>query len=311
MGIYRRVINVVRRAANVGVNGPFNLSVNPITYSVLHVDGLVANATAVGVDQPWTDIDNITVSFNGASVLNINGEDLRALLVALGWRVPYIVNHPSATNSDLVRLSIPIPFSRKRFWLNEGFPASRSGELQMSVSFVAQGATFTTRFFSIESNEVLDMVPRRFLKAVTQSKALTAGDQDFELPKGNDLAGVLIFEPALADSGVASGTLRSIKFLLDDVEFGIANARFESMRDMFEQRGGPIDMFEFGALPRLARYALIDFDPLQDGEYLVPTVGRSSVKLRPEIDTAGTVRAIPIELVAVETAMAGVQVPGV
>ncbi len=305
MGVFRRVVNVVRRVGVVGVNGPFNLSVNPITYSILHIDGVVAGAAAVGPDQPWSDITNVTVSFNGASVVNINGVDLRAMLVGLGWRVPYVRNHASATNGDFVRVSIPIPFSRKRFWLNEGFPASRSGELQVSVSLAAEGATFQTRNMSVESFEVLDMVPRRFLKLVTQSKALTVGDADFELPKGNDLAGILIFQPAVADAGVATGTLRTMKMLLDDVEFGIANSRWESMADALEQRGSPVDAFGNGSLPQLAGYGLIDFDPLQDGEYLVPTVGRASVKLRPELDNAGTVRAIPIELVAVETGMVG------
>ncbi len=311
MGVFRRVVNVVRRAAAVGVNGPFNLSVNPITYSILHVDGLVNTGGVVGQDRPWTDIDNITVSFNGASVINVNGEDLRALLVALGWRVPFVRNGANVTIGNFVRVSIPIPFSRKRFWLNEGFPASRSGELQISVSFAAEGTTFTARFFSVESFEVLDMVPRRFLKLVTQSKALTVGDTDFELPKGNDLAGILIFEPVVADVSFVSGTIRTMKMLLDDVEFGIANARWESMADAFEQRGSPVDAYGNAALPQLAGYGLIDFDPLQDGEYLVPTVGRASVKLRPEIDNAGTVRAIPIELVAIETAMAAPGAAGV
>ena len=38
MGIYRRVTNVVRRAATVGVNGPHELSVNPISFISLHLD---------------------------------------------------------------------------------------------------------------------------------------------------------------------------------------------------------------------------------------------------------------------------------
>ena len=302
MGVYRHVTYVVRRAALVGDNGPFSLGINPITYLILHIDGLVAGTTAVGVDQPFTDLDRINITFNGASVINLNGEDLRAMLMALGWRVPFVLNHASATDNDLVRVSIPIPFSRRSFWLNEGFPASRKGELEMRVNFAAQGATFQTRFLTIEGVEVLDMVSTRFLKAVELSRALTTGDPDFELPIGNDYAGVLIFEPAVADAGVGSGTIASMRMLLDNVEFGIANARYESLRAQFESRGGPIDAYAFASLPQLAAYAYIDFDPNKDGEYLVPTIGRSSIKLRPEIDNAGTVRVIPVELVRVETA---------
>lgn len=302
MGLSRWVTYVVRRAVVVGDNGPFSLGINPISFLLLHVDGVVAGAAAVGVDQPFTDIDRINITFNGASVWNINGEDIRAALMALGWRVPYVLNHASATNGDIVRMTIPVPFSRKSFWLNEGFPASRKGELEMRINFSAEGATFQTRNFTIEGVEVLDMVSTRFLKVVELSKALTAGDPDFELPIGNDYAGILIFQPAVADAGVGSGTISSIRMLLDNVEFGIANARYESLRAQFESRGGPVDAYAFASLPQLAAYAYIDFDPNKDGEFLVPTIGRSSIKLRPEIDNAGTVRVHPVELVRVETA---------
>ena len=310
MGIYRRVTNVVRRAATVGVNGPHELSVNPVSFISLHLDGVVAGAAAVGQEQPWSDLTNITITFNGASVVNLNATDLRAVLVALGWRVPYIVNHSSATNGDVVRLTIPIPFSRKRFWLREGFPASRKGELQISLTFAAQGATSQTRNYTIESTEVLDMRSERFLKMVSNSRALTAGDPDFELPIGNDYVGVLVFEPAIMDAGIATGTIAALRFLLDNVEFGIANARYDALRDYLEQKGSPIDNFLNGPLPTLAAYAYVDFDPLADDQYLLPTIGRSSVKLRFEVDNAGTVRAIPIELVKVETAVAGAPVMG-
>ena len=310
MGLYRRVTNVVRRVATVGVNGPHELSVNPISFMTLHLDGVVAGAAAVGQDQPFTDLTNITVTFNGASVINLNAVDLRAALVALGWRVPYVVNHPSVTNGDLVRVSIPIPFSRKRFWLREGFPASRKGELQMTLTFATEGATFQTRNYTLESTEVLDMRSERFLKMVSNSRALTAGDPDFELPIGNDYVGVLIFEPTLADAGVATGTVAAVRLLLDNVEFGIANARYEALRDYLEQKGSPIDGFANGALPNLANYAYVDLDPLADDSYLLPTIGRSSVKLRFEVDNAGTLRVVPIELVKVETAATGVPVMG-
>ncbi len=308
MGLYRRVTNVVRRVATVGVNGPHELSVNPVSFMSLHLDGVVAGAAAVGQDVPFTDLTNITVTFNGASVINMSAVDLRAALMALGWRIPYVVNHPSVTNGDLVRVTLPIPFSRKRFWLNEGFPASRKGELQMTLTFGAEGATFQTRNYNIESTEILDMRSTRFLKMVTNSRALTAGDPDFELPIGNDYVGVLVHEPALADAGVATGTVAAIRVLLDNVEFGIANARYEALRDYFEQKGGPLDGFANGALPNLANYAYIDFDPLADDQYLLPTIGRSSVKLRTEVDNAGTLRVTPIELVKVETAAVGTPV---
>ena len=304
MGVYRRVTPVTRRAAAVGVNGPFDLGVNPMSYALLHVDGVVAGTSAVGQEQPFTDIDRIRVTFNGAGVVDIIGEDLRAILIALGWRVPFVMNHASVINGGLVRVSIPIPFSRRRFWLREAFPASRRGEFQISVTFSTEGATFQSRNFTIETVELLDAQPMRFLKYVEQSRALTAGDPDFELPVGNDYVGVLLFQPAAAIAGFGSGTLARVRFLLDNVEFAIADGSFDALRDMLEQKGHPIDLFANAGLPQSALYTYVDFDPLMDDAFLLPTVGRSSVKFRVEVDNAGTVRVHPIELVTVPGAAA-------
>ena len=305
MGIFRRIVDVPRRAAVVGVNGPFNLSVNPISFSVLHVDGVVAGVAAVNVNAPFNNLENIRVEFNGAGVIDIEGEDLRSALMALGWRVPYVWNQTSVTNGDVVRVSIPIPFSRKPYWLNECFPATRSGELVIRLTFSAEAATFQTRNFTVESIQLLDANPEKFLRMITQTRALIAGDEDFELPKGNDYAGILIREPVIMDAGAATGTIRDVRLLVDEVEFGIANSRFEAMRDQFEQTGGPVDNYQGGALANLGLYGFINFDPLRDDQYLLPTIGRSSVKLRPTLDNAGTVRVIPFELVRVEPLRAG------
>ena len=158
---------------------------------------------------------------------------------------------------------------------------------------------------TVESIQLLDANPERFLRMITQSRALTVGDPDFELPKGNDYAGILMFEPDVADAGVATGNIRDVRLLVDEVEFGIANARFEAMRDGFEYKGKAFDSYGFDALPPLANYGFIDFDPLKDDSYLLPTIGRSSVKLRPTLDGAETIRVVPIELVRVEPLRTG------
>lgn len=309
MGVYRRVTPVTRRAVVTGVNGPFDLGVNPISYAILSFDGLVTGAAAVGQAGLLNQVERVRVTFNGAGVVDVTGLDLMALYLALGWRIPFTVNGLSTTNGDLVRVSIPIPFSRRRFWLREAFPASRRGEFQISVTFPGPGITPGSRNFSIETVEILDAQPMRFLKYVEQSKVIATGDPDFELPVGNDYVGVLVRGLQPADAGFGTGTIGRVRFLLDNVEFGVADASFDGMRDFLEQRGGPFDHFENEALPRLANYAFVDFDPLQDDQYLVPTVGRSSVKFRFEVDVGAAIRVLPIELVAVPGAAPGAVTP--
>lgn len=296
---WRRQIPVPRRAGAVGVNGPFDLAVNPISHLILHIDAVVAGAAAVGVRQPWTDLDNVTVSFQGASIFNMAGEDLQAYLAVLLGTVPYIVNHSSATNGDLVRLSIPIPFGRRTFDPNECFPATRKGDLQASLTLAAEGATFQTRNFSFEVVEIPEAQPARFLKAVSLQRALTATDFDFPLPVGNPYVGLLVREPTLADAGITTGTVRQYRLLVDHTEMYVAASRFESGRDQFEAKVK--DFEEYTALPlaALANFNYLDFDPNKNDAFLLETDGRADVRLRFELDNNGTPVCTPIELVTV------------
>ncbi len=54
----------------------------------------------------------------------------------------------------------------------------------------------------------------------------------------------------------------------------------------------------------LANYGYLDFDPLKDGAYFLPTAGRSSVKLRINADVADAQRIIPIEIITLAAAQA-------
>jgi hypothetical protein len=299
MASWRRQIPVPRRAATVGVNGPHDLGVNPISHLVLHVDGVVAGASSVGHDVPFTDITNITVLFQGASVLNLSARDLEACVAVLTRKIPYVINHASATNGDVVRVSMMIPFGRKAFMADECFPATKKGDLQMQLTFGAEGATFQSRNYSIESIELPEASPKRFLKLVSLTRALTATDFDFPLPQGNQYSGIMIQQPTVLDAGIATGTIRQLKLLVDNVEHVVAASRYESLRDQFEMLVSDPDVFANGAIPWTSSYAYIDLNPLMDDSYLLDTDGRSDVRFRFELDNAGSPRVIPVELVGV------------
>ncbi len=296
---WRRQIPVPRRAGAVGVNGPFDLAVNPLSHLVLHLDGVVAGATAVGVRQPYTDLTNVTISFQGASIVNCAGVDLQLVVAAMLGHVPYVANHSSTTNGDLVRLSIPIPFGRKQFWPEECFPATRKGDLTMSFTLAAEGATFTTRNFSIEAVELPEATPKQFLKYVSLQRALTATDFDFPLPVGNPYVGLIVREPTVADAGATTGTVQQYRLLVDNVEAYLAASRFESSRDMFESRVRNVDEFTAAALPALLAANYLDFDPGKDGMFWLETDGRADVRLRFTLDNAGTPVCTPVEMVTV------------
>lgn len=296
---WRRQIPVPRRAGAVGLNGPFDLAVNPISHIILHLDGVVAGAAAVGTTQPWTDLDNVTISFQGASIFNLPGEDLFGLVNAVLGYCPSVLNQASATNGDLVRLSIPIPFGRMKFNPKECFPATRKGDLQASLTLSAEGATFQTRNFSFEVVELPEAQPARFLKAVSLSRALTATDFDFPLPVGNPYAGLLIREPVVADAGIATGTVRQYRLLVDHTEMYVAASRFESGRDELESVTSGLRTVDLVLLGLAAQFNYLNFSPKGVDDFLLETDGRADVRLRFELDNNGTPVCTPIELVTV------------
>ncbi len=305
MAEFRRRVPVPRRAVVAGVNGPFDLGVNPISHLVVHIDGLVAAVTAVGVRQPYTDMTNLLVAFQGSSVINLAGVDLQAAVAAALRRVPYVWNQSSAVNGQIVRVSIVVPFGRKLFVEEECFPASKKGDLQLSMTFAAEGATFTTRNVTVEAVEMPGAVPKMFMKLVSLTRALVATDFDMPLPIGNTYAGILVFEPAVEAAGAASGTIRNLTLLLDNREQIVIGSRFEALRSEFETRVANIDEYIASAIPALGSYALIDLDPRYDGAFLLESTKYEDIRLRFELDNAGSPRVIPFELVNVPAPAGG------
>jgi len=151
--------------------------------------------------------------------------------------------------------------------------------------------------FSIEAVQLLEAEPKQFLKMVTLSRAVVAGDADFELPIGNPFLGLQVFSPTAMGAAPISETIRRLRLLLDNVEFDFADTAFDVSRALGFLRATGSN--EYVALTSLYRnYTYLDFDPLGDGSFIVPTEGRASVRLRMVPDVAGTVRVTPVELVS-------------
>jgi hypothetical protein len=150
--------------------------------------------------------------------------------------------------------------------------------------------------FSVEALELLEAEPKQFLKMVTLSKVILAGDADFELPIGNPFLGLQVFAPTAMGAAPISETIRRQRLLLDNVEYDYADAGFDSSRAIgFLRRG---DNNDYVAPPSLFRnYTYLDFDPFMDEQYIVETEGRASVRLRMVPDVTGAVRVTPLELV--------------
>jgi hypothetical protein len=216
-------------------------------------------------------------------------------------------------------MTFPISFSRVPYWHNEGFPATSRGNLRfhMSVLDFTPG-TGTVLQWALEAIELVEDDPKQYLKYTTNTRVLAAtGRQRVPLPIGNDLAGVLLFDPATEITTAEAFAWGKVKVMVDNVEQYYAESNWESLRQSLSDRG-LMAMNDFGHVHGHAaadtvtgqeqvrlnepphQYAYLDFDPLKDDSYLLETAGHADVELDLNSDvSSGTARYIPLELVRV------------
>jgi hypothetical protein len=294
MSVFLHELSVPERTLNAGDNGPFDLPVNPVSFLLLHVRG-EAGVNAPDFQQLMGHLERIVVSFKGTQIVSMSGQDLVRFVQTIWGRMINIENF-NAVSPALVSYTLPIPFTRKPYWAMEAFPATRRGEFTISITRSVALSNIANPVFSIEAVELLEAEPKQFLKMVTLSRAIVAGDADFELPIGNPFLALQVFSPTAMGNTPISETIRRSRLLLDNVEYDYSDTAFDVLRGVgFLRRG---DSNDFTALTSLYRnYTYMDFDPMMDDTYMVETEGRASVRLRFVPDVAGTVRVTPLELV--------------
>lgn len=292
--VFLHELSVPERAMVAGDNGPFDLPVNPVSFLLLHFRADCA-AGAVDFQQLLGHITSIIVQFKGTQVIAMSGQDLVRLVHRLWGRSINIENF-NAVAPALIAFTLPIPFTRKPYWSKEAFPATRRGEFNITVTRSAVLTNVANPVFAIEGVQLLEAEPQQFLKVVTLSRNIVAGDADMELPIGNPFIGMQIFSPTAMGNTPISETIRRLRLQLDNVEYDYSDTAFDVVRSVGFFRSS--DGNDFTALSSLHRsYVYLDFDPMMDDMYMVDTEGRASVKLRFVPDVGGLVRVMPVELV--------------
>jgi hypothetical protein len=307
---------------------PIDLPVNPISCLLLTTRFTQVTETASQLYSSIFDFLNlwtsIQVQSRGQNIISGNGQDIMALVMRLSGMRPGFTR--ATTTAAAVRsVTLPLMFSRRYLWPNEGIPASQRGNLKILLTAGALPATASAMSFQIESIEMPDSTPTQYVKYVTQSLALTAtGQFDAPLPIGNPYAGILLFEPNILGTTARQYSWGQTKLLVDNTEQYYPLSDWETLAAMFNQNPTAIvESFQHSHLENAAaayaqfaqtddpqfthdfapdQYGYMDFDPLQDGTYLLETAGHADVKLRGFADASApnaTVRYLPIELVGV------------
>lgn len=318
MAKYIRSISTPQETVTVDTVDTKDLPVNPISFLLLHLKFLNAGArTKATLANILATLDQVTVKFRGTSVIALSGEDLFAYGTLLWRRFMQQVNVVDLDNA-VRSFTLPIPFGLRPFDPDFAFPATARGNLVIDLDWAASFTNLDGLSFAIEVVELPEATPSRWLRATTLSLTPGAtGDNDMALPIGNPLLMAILFGTTIPTGTTTTRTINAASLLADNQQIYVPRIEFESLHNAMGLRVPGINPFDDhhhlensgGAYAQyadtasaeqddhiLAQYGLIDFDPLDDGSYLLDTAGLADLKLRIDAGDTNAVRVIPVEV---------------
>jgi len=298
----------------------YDLPVNPLSFILLT---LRFQQNKADLQMDWDNVDamlaKVEVLYKGSAVISLNGSDLEALQCMLMGYEPWITNRLGADN-EYTSFTFLIPLGRKLYNPAECFPRSTRGELQLQITYQAAFVEIDAVRACIETVELPEASPGRYLRVTTLSVTPTAaGELDIELPIGHPITGVLFFGTTvpLADANVQ--TLTYCQLLVDNQRVYYSMTNFENWRQLAALRHKPpiAHGYHFHQLDEAAyaqymdtsivkyrndrciQHLWLEFDPNRDDMYLLQTAGKSDIVARIYAGDTSALRVIPCELIGV------------
>lgn len=295
----------------------YDLPVNPLSFILLT---LRFQQNKADLQMDWDNVDallsKVEVLYKGSAIFSANGSDIEALSGMMLGYVPWI-NNRYGDDDEFTYFTFLIPMTRFLYSPSEAFPASVRGELILQITYQAAFSEIDGVSAQIETIELPDAAPERFLKVTTLSVTPTAvGELDVELPIGNVLAAVLFFGTTVPLADANTQTLTYAQLLIDNMRRYISHTNFECWRQLAGLRYAPpiahgyhihqIDGATYAQYmdtsvvkyrnDRTLQHLWWDFDPTRKGEYLIDTRGFSQFVARLYAGDQNALRVMPVEL---------------
>lgn len=277
-----------------------DLPVNPLSHLIISLDGYNVTDEAT-LAEILAFINKVEVSFRGTTIISLESEDLAGLNAYLYSAMP-VLTQSIATDNSARTLSLIVPFGRKIFNPDECFPATKKGELTLSLDITKPATSFDNSTLNIEAVELLDASPSQYLKStlLTVSAPGATGENDVDLPIGNNIVALQLRMTTFPTTSSHTYGVDVAKVLVDNKETGYASARAQCLTgDMiFRLSTLPRDIAAFGNVEP-ANIVWLDYDPVLDDNYLLNTEGKSSVKLRLDMGVDEATKVAVLELVKI------------
>ncbi len=275
-----------------------DLPVNPVSHLIMTLEGFNAIDEAT-IAEILSFINTIDIRHSGIQVLNLESEDLAALNLYL-FGTGGLALAPSATDNQHLAYSLIIPFGRTLYNPSECFPATRKGEFSIKFDTTIPATSWDNAVISLSAVELPGANPQHFLKSTLLSIAApgATGEQDIDLPIGNDLLAILIGMTSFAGTSELLFGADDLRLLVDNKERNIVSSKSAELAGEMLTRvtaSHRSNAAQGGLIPNT--YIWMDFDPTKDGNYAVDTRGASRIHLRINYGVDEALNIAPIELV--------------
>lgn len=257
-----------------------DLPVNALSHLIISLDAYNATDEAT-LAELLAFVNTVKVEHNGVGVVSLQGEDLYALNCKLYGRRPVLLGK-LATDNQHRCLSLVVPFGRGIFDPEECFPASKKGELTLSLDMTAPATSSDNGTVNIEAVQLVGASPRRFLRSIMKvvSAPGATGDNDVELPIGNDIAAILLRLTTWPATATHTYGVDGVTVKVDEEEYGYSFARAQCLSgDLIHHWDTQHGAIAAQGAIQPASVLVVDYDPNDDDNYLLQTQGKSRVHM--------------------------------
>lgn len=298
----------------------YDLPVNPLSHIFVTLNYQQNKANeALDMDNVDAMVSKIEVLYKGSAIYSSNGSDLAAVGGMLLGFEPWTQNAMGADN-DYRSYTFLLPLGRRPFDPVECFPRSTRGELVLQITYAAAFTDIDGVYCQLETVELPDASPSRYLRITTLSVTPTAaGELDIELPIGNLISEVIFWGTTKPINDANVRTLTYSQLLVDNQRRYFSQTNYESWRQQPALRQRPLTAHAYhyhqlqaAAFAQwdftsevvyrndwLAEHLMWELDPLRDGSYVLDTAGKSDIVARVYAGDTNALRVLPCELVGV------------
>ena len=327
--VLRTVAVLDRVIPAAGETAAIDLPVNPLSAIVItlkYLNNTAAPADYSAISAALAKFTSFNVRYRGATIFDALSDDMVVLAAGLQKWLPQ-TGQNNNTDNDVRALTSAICFGRRPYDPMECFPATRRGDLILQWIAGADPTGADNFLLHVETIELLDATPQRYLKTTRTARTMTLGDtNDVDLPIGNKLLGLLLKGATFPTGASRNASFSDVRLEVDNVEVMYSRSHWETLHGElgrwlnpawgFVEHVHSVNAAAAGEedtkqaendFTLQQQYAYMDLDPMYDGSYALDTQGAADVTLGVVSDVADAAASsvYPIELVEIAGAAGG------